>query len=113
MDTFKIETIQENKTNLQSTCFQELQCMYNILIKPKVDDGTYFEQGGYKAYRDDFARLRENIKQRRPGADSYIVSYFTILWLSKLLIDNRSVYCIMVIPIPVNDLKRQILTSRI
>lgn len=73
MDAFKIQTVKENKIFIQKTCFQELQCMYDILIKPKVDNGTYFEQGGYKTYREDFAGLRKNIKKRLPGVNSYIV----------------------------------------
>ncbi|XP_060561115.1 guanylate-binding protein 3-like [Ruditapes philippinarum] len=83
MDSFKIQTVKENKIFLQKTCFQELQCMYDILIKPKVDKGTYFEQGGYKTYREDFAGLRKNIKERLPGVNSYIVH------MSGLEFENR------------------------
>lgn len=83
MDSFKKEIMEESKTILQKTCLKELQSMYDILIKPKVDKGTYFEQGGYKTYREDFAGLVKNIKKRTDGVDSYIVH------MSGLEFENR------------------------
>ena len=74
MDTFKTSAMEESKTKLRSVCFQELQCMYDKLIKPKVTDGTYFVAGGYKQYREDFSALRERFKTRIRGVDSNIVS---------------------------------------
>lgn len=83
MDSFKKEIMEESKTILQKTCLKELQSMYDILIKPKVDKGTYFEQGGYKTYREDIAGLVKNIKKRTDGVDSYIVH------ISGLEFENR------------------------
>ncbi|XP_053375633.1 golgin subfamily A member 6-like protein 22 [Mercenaria mercenaria] len=73
MDTIKKTVVEKNRAYLKDICTNELQSMYDILIKPKVIKGTYVKSGGYKMYREDFARIRENVKQRLSRADSNLL----------------------------------------
>ncbi|XP_053391159.1 uncharacterized protein LOC128553989 [Mercenaria mercenaria] len=73
MDEVRNTVLEKNKAYLQDICLKELQSMYDESIKPKITQGTYFASGGYKKYRDDFAKLREDVKQKLPTSDSIII----------------------------------------
>jgi hypothetical protein len=77
MDSFKIKQMVENNIYVQQKCAKELQSMYDKLIKPKVVNGTYLKPTGYNEYREDFASIRESIKQRLHEVNPNIVRYFT------------------------------------
>lgn len=70
MDSVKRRIEGKNKLFIQDTSLKILQNMYNIRIKPKVDNGEYFNEGGYNVYNGDFASLRRHLRQQLPEADS-------------------------------------------
>jgi hypothetical protein len=74
MDSVKRRIEGKNKLFIQETSLKILQNMYNIRIKPKVDNGEYFNKGGYNVYNGDFASLRRHLRQQLPEADSDLVS---------------------------------------
>ncbi|XP_060561113.1 uncharacterized protein LOC132720896 [Ruditapes philippinarum] len=83
MDSFKIKQMVENNIHVQQKCAKELQSMYDKLIKPKVANGTYLKPAGYTEYREDFAIIRESIKQSLHEVNP------NVLKLSCLEFENR------------------------